>query len=151
MTIFLQSLGNQVAKAVTKSFSVPNGDVDTWSEITTKEFDANAKTHYVLLQALNDDDIARVIYCKSDHEIWSHMVVTHEGTLLAQGYNHPVFIVLMITKHMWLIKFKCLSIFQGSKDSRSFLPIKEGIKDSRRSKYRIKSQSTQTSLKEKPC
>ena len=66
---------------MTKSFSVPIGDVDTWSDIATKKFDANAKAHYALLQVLNDDDIARVIYCKSAHEIWSHLVVTPEGTL----------------------------------------------------------------------
>jgi len=76
----LQSLGSRVAKAVTKPFSVPDGDEDTWSEIANKKFDANAKTHYVLLQALNDDDIARVFQCKSVHEIWSHLVVMHEGT-----------------------------------------------------------------------
>jgi len=33
-----------------------------------------------LLQTLNDDDIARVIHCKSDYEIWLHLVVTYEGT-----------------------------------------------------------------------
>ena len=43
MTVFLQSLESRVAKAVTKSFSVPIGDKDTWSDIATKEFDANAK------------------------------------------------------------------------------------------------------------
>ena len=59
MTVFLQSLGSRVAKAVTKLFSVPIGDNDTWSDIFTKEFDANAKAHYALLQVLNDDDIAR--------------------------------------------------------------------------------------------
>jgi len=29
---------------------------------------------------LNNDDIARVIHCKSIYEIWSHLVVIHEGT-----------------------------------------------------------------------
>jgi len=80
MIIFLQSLGSRVAKTVTKAFSVPDDDEDTWSEIATKKFDANAKAHYALLQALNDD-IARVIHCKSSHEIWSHVVATHEETL----------------------------------------------------------------------
>jgi len=47
--------------------------------IATKKFDANAKTQYALLQALNDDDIARVIHCNPPYEIWSHLVVTHEG------------------------------------------------------------------------
>ena len=65
---------------MTKPFSIPSGDEDTWSDIAIKEFDANAKAHYALLQALNDDDIARVIHYKSAYEIWSHLVVTHEGT-----------------------------------------------------------------------
>ena len=80
MTVFLQSLGSQVVKVITKPFSVPNSDEATWSDIATKEFDANAMKHYALLQALNDDDIARVIYCKFTYEIWSHLVVTHKGT-----------------------------------------------------------------------
>ena len=62
MIIFLQSLGSRVAKAVTKSYSVPVGDEDTWSDIATKKFDANTKAHYAFFQALNDDDIARVIH-----------------------------------------------------------------------------------------
>ena len=80
MTVFLQSLGSRVAKAVTKPFSVPTCDEDTWSDIATKKFDANAKPHYALLQALNDDDIARYIHYKSAYQIWSNVLVTHEGT-----------------------------------------------------------------------
>ena len=41
----MQSLGSRAAKAVTKPFSVPIGDEDTWSNIATKEFDANAENH----------------------------------------------------------------------------------------------------------
>jgi len=80
MTIFLRYLGSRVAKAVTKPFNVPIGDEDTWSDIFTKKFDANAKAHYVLFQSLNNDDIARVIHYKSAYEIWTHLVFTHEGT-----------------------------------------------------------------------
>jgi len=47
--MFLQFLGSRVAKTVTKPFSVTVGDEDTWSDIATKEFDANAKAHYALL------------------------------------------------------------------------------------------------------
>ena len=32
-----------------KPFSLPDGDEATWSEIATKEFDANDKKHYALL------------------------------------------------------------------------------------------------------
>ena len=80
MTVFLQSLESRVAKAVTKPFSAPIGNESTWTEIETKEFDANARAHYALLQALNDDDISRVIHCKFAHEIWTHLLVTHKGT-----------------------------------------------------------------------
>ena len=73
MTVFLQSLWSRVAKAVTKLFSAPLGDEDTWSDIVTKEFDVNARAHYASLQVLNDDDIARVIHYKSAYEIWTHL------------------------------------------------------------------------------
>ena len=65
---------------MTKPFSVPAGDEDTWSDIATNEFDLNAKARYAILQALSDDDIGRVIHCKSAYEIWRHLVVTHERT-----------------------------------------------------------------------
>jgi len=65
MTVFLQSLESRVAKAVTKPFSVSVGNEDIWSNIATKKFDAMQNTNYAFLQALNDDDIARVIHCKS--------------------------------------------------------------------------------------
>ena len=80
MTVFLQSLGNRIAKAVTKPFSIPTGDKDTCSDIASKEFDSNTKAHNALLLALNEDDLVRVIHCKSAYEIWSHLVITHDGT-----------------------------------------------------------------------
>jgi len=70
MTVFLKFLGSRVAKVVNKPFNIPIGDKNTWSGITTKEFDANAKAYSELLKALNDDDIDRVIYCKSAYEIY---------------------------------------------------------------------------------
>ena len=69
---------------MTKPFSVPLGDEDTWSDIATKEFDANARAHYALLQALNDDDIARVIHCKSAYESWFS---TFEVWLSSNGWT----------------------------------------------------------------
>jgi len=72
---------------VTKPFSVPVGDEDTSSDIATKKYDANAKAHHALLQALNDDDIGRVIHCKFAYEIWSHLIVTQEGTSQVKRAN----------------------------------------------------------------
>ena len=42
---------------MTKPCIFPEVDEDTWSDIAIEEFNANANAHYVLLQALNDDDI----------------------------------------------------------------------------------------------
>ena len=61
MTVFLQSLRSRVAKAVIKPFSALLGDEDTWSNIATKELDANARAQYALTQALNEDDLSRII------------------------------------------------------------------------------------------
>ena len=60
MIVFLQSLKSRVAKVVTKPFSAPTGDEDTWSDIATKEYEANAKAQNALFLALNEDDLARV-------------------------------------------------------------------------------------------
>ena len=49
MTTFLQSLGSRVAKAITKSFVVPDGDEEAWSDTTIKKFEANVMAYYALL------------------------------------------------------------------------------------------------------
>ena len=67
MNLFLKSLGIRVAKAITKEFVEPHGDEDTWSEATAKSCEANTKAQYELTQALNDDDLSRVINCKSTY------------------------------------------------------------------------------------
>jgi len=81
MNIFLQSLGSRVAKSLTKPYSAPQGEEDTWSDLTSLEFEANSKAQNALLSALNEDDLTRVIHCKSVYDIWQHLLVTHEGTL----------------------------------------------------------------------
>jgi len=37
-----------------------------------------------LTQALNDDDLSRLINCKFAYEVWNDMIVTHEGTSQAK-------------------------------------------------------------------
>jgi len=76
----------------------------------------------------------------------SHLILNITPLGVGPRLKSPGFMVLMVTKHMWLfvlIKFKCLSLSQDSKNSKSFLPLKEGVRDSRRFKYGIKAQSTQ--------
>ena len=69
MILFLKSSGSRVAKAVTKKSKEPKGDEDTWFEIETKEFDANSKAHYALMQASNYNGLSRVINCTSTYEV----------------------------------------------------------------------------------
>ena len=81
MSIFLQSLRSRVSKCLTKPYSEPVGEEDTWSDLISKEVDANLKAQNALLLALNEDDLTRVIHCKSAYKIWQHLLVTHDGTL----------------------------------------------------------------------
>ena len=69
MTLFLKSLGVRVAKAIAKEFVESHGDEDTWSEATAKDYETNAKAQYALTQVLNDDDLSRIINCKSIYEV----------------------------------------------------------------------------------
>ena len=69
MSLFLNSLRVRVAKTITKEFIEPHGDEDTCSEATAKNYEANAKAQDALTQALNDDDLSRVINCKSASDL----------------------------------------------------------------------------------
>ena len=63
-----------------QTFVCPKGDKDSCYEITLKEYIANSKAHYSLLQALNDDDVSRVINYTCTYDIWQDLITTHEGT-----------------------------------------------------------------------
>ena len=80
MNLFLKSLGVRVVRAITKEFVEPLTDERSWSEDTTKDYEANARAQYALTQALNEDDLSRIINCKSAYEVWNVLIVTHEGT-----------------------------------------------------------------------
>ena len=80
MNLFLKSLGVRVARSITKEFIEPLTDESSWSEDTSKDYEANARAQYALTQALNEDDLARIINCKSAFEVWNILIVTHEGT-----------------------------------------------------------------------
>jgi len=80
MNLFLKSLRVRVAKSITKEFIEPHSDENTWSEATAKDYEANAKAQYALTQALNEDDLSRIINCKSTYEVWNVLIITLEGT-----------------------------------------------------------------------
>jgi len=80
MTLFLKSLRVRVAKDITKEFVEPHDDEDIWSEAIAKDYEANVKAQYALTQALNDDDLSRIINCKSAYKVRNDLIITHEGT-----------------------------------------------------------------------
>jgi len=43
MNLFLKSLGVRVARAITKDFVEPTTDESSWSEDTSKDYEANAR------------------------------------------------------------------------------------------------------------
>ena len=53
MNIFLQSLGSLVAKSSTKPFSKPEGEDDTWSKLTSKEFVLAQRPSTLVLMMIN--------------------------------------------------------------------------------------------------
>ena len=70
-----------MVKSITKDFVEPAfGDNDTWSDSTIKEYEANVKASYTLMQELNDDDLAQVINCTLAYNMWRCLITTHEGT-----------------------------------------------------------------------
>ena len=76
----LKSIGVRVAKSITKEFIEPHSNENTWSKATAKDYEANAKAQYALTQALNEDDLSRIINCKSAYKVWNVLIITHEGT-----------------------------------------------------------------------
>ena len=56
------------------------GDEDSWSEITVKEYNVNFKAHYALLQGLNDDDFSKIIIAHV-HMIFSKFWLSHIKSL----------------------------------------------------------------------
>jgi hypothetical protein len=76
MSVFLKSLGRDIHLAIENEFKEPK----EFDDAALKAYEANAKATYALMQALNDDDLSRIIYCKSAYEIWNSLITTHEGT-----------------------------------------------------------------------
>ena len=76
MGVFLKSQSRDVFLAIGTNFVEPK----VWDDTYTKAFEANAKATYALMQALNDDDLSRIINCVSAFDIWNTLITTHEGT-----------------------------------------------------------------------
>ena len=103
MNLFLKSLGVRVARAITKEFVEPLTDERSWSEYTTKDYEANARAQYALTQVLNEDDLSRIINCKSAFEVWNVLIVTQRERPKLKDLKLTCFVLNMRT-------FICLRI-----------------------------------------
>ena len=104
---FLKFLGVKVAKSITKEFVEPHGDEDTWSEAAAKDYESNTKAQYALTQVFNDDDLSRVVNCKSAFEVWNDLLITYKGMSQIKNLkltcfilNMRIFICLIINRLM---------------------------------------------------
>jgi len=75
----LQSLGCWVAKAVTKPYSAPTGEEDTWSDLASKEYEANSKAQNALVLALNEGSFIVNSPMRFGNTYWSLMRELHKS------------------------------------------------------------------------
>ena len=57
--VFLKSLGRDISLAIEKEFKEYDYRSDLWPGIISKEFEANTKSTYGLMQALNDINLKK--------------------------------------------------------------------------------------------
>jgi len=107
MNLFLNSLGVRVAKAITKEFIESHDNEDTWSEATTKDYEANIKAQYAFTQALHDDDLSRVINCKSAYEVWNDLIITYEG--MSQVKRSKLDLLRSQYENFYMLENECIN------------------------------------------
>src|SRR5436190_685935 len=80
MRIYLQSFNPEIWQIVESAYTPPTTPVDKWSTNDKKLMQTNAKAMNALFCALERNEFNRVSNCKTAHEIWHILEVTHEGT-----------------------------------------------------------------------
>jgi len=78
MTLFLKSIGFRIAMVITNEF-VELTVMRIHDLKPPPKIIRHAKAQYTLPQALNDDDLSRVINCKFAFQVWNELIITHEG------------------------------------------------------------------------
>ena len=80
MRIYLQSFNLEIWQIVESAYTPPTTSVDAWTANDKKLMQTNAKAMNALFCALERNEFNRVSNCKTAHEIWHILEVTHEGT-----------------------------------------------------------------------
>ena len=80
MRIYLQSFNLEIWQIVESEYTPPTTLVDEWTNNDKKLMQTNAKAMNALFCALEKNEFNRVSNCKTAHDIWHILEVTHEGT-----------------------------------------------------------------------
>lgn len=79
MRIYIEASSYETWNIMQYGYTIPTTEYSTWSN--TQKFDAtaNAKSMNMLYYALDKIEFNRISMCKTAHEIWCTLVITHKG------------------------------------------------------------------------
>ncbi|CAL1405855.1 unnamed protein product [Linum trigynum] len=80
MIVFFKGMGFDVWNVVENSVGDIKDDPNTWSNDDLKKMELDAKATNVLYCAICPDEFNKVNMCKTAHQIWKTLEVSHEGT-----------------------------------------------------------------------
>ena len=148
-------LSNRLVYSITYDRHIPERYIHTSVCSTNKNTytQRHASTYTIMCTCTFLHTYIRATHTNTQKCVYTHIRRQYRYISVGLRLQSPSFMVLIITKHMWLfvlIKFKLLNLFQGSKYSRGFFLKRKVLKTPKRLKYGIKTQYTQTILIEKP-
>ena len=80
MVIYLKSINFELWDIVINGYTSYNTSYKDWSEEEKKLAQLDAKGLNILFCAVNQEQFNRISNCKTSHEAWHNLEVTHEGT-----------------------------------------------------------------------
>src|SRR3954463_1789779 len=84
MRIYLQSFNLEIWQIVESAYTPPTTQPDAWTANDKKLMQTNAKAMNALFCALERNEFNRVSNCKTAHDIWHILEVSHEGTSIVK-------------------------------------------------------------------
>src|SRR5437588_20725 len=92
MRIYLQSFNLEIWQIVESSYTPPTTPVGQWTNEEKKSMQTNSKAMNAFFCDLERNEFNRVSNCKTAHEIWHILEVTHEGTTRVKEFKISVLV-----------------------------------------------------------
>ena len=80
MRIYIQASSYETWNIMQSEYIIPTTEYSAWSNTQKLDATVNAKAMNMLYCALYKNEFNRISMCKTAHEIWRTLKVTHEGT-----------------------------------------------------------------------